>query len=342
MAQVTIDAANTRFYISVAPAMPVVELTARAADGSVLPAAACSWTFVLDYPGFIAVPQGFRRNGRAYRHPPIQAIIGNPVRVPFAIVTGGQLTATVTASIGGRPVTVSRSDILIGGTNPGGTDLSAAVPEKLMRQMIQQESGGAQFNDGRGGLPAQAINPNWSQDNLRGVGLGQLTNPPPSADEVWNWRVNAASLQRRYRDKRRSGASLHTRVMASARFQAEVAALAEWRRAEGLPPIRVSLPALTEQQQDREGLRAYNGFGRKVADQYLDHIHEYEPTLTTLTSATRRDPAGRALTSPPVPAVDANGVGSWTQISGAERNRRSGGQAPGDPDYVAHVLARPG
>ncbi|MEN3748860.1 hypothetical protein TPR58_16920 [Sphingomonas sp. HF-S3] len=342
MAQVTIDAGDTRFHISLAPAMPVVELTAKGEDGRALPGASCTWTFVLDYPGFITVPQGFRRNGRAYRHPPIAAVTGNPVRVPFAIVTGGRLTATVTASVGGRPVTATREDILIGGTNPSGTDLATAVPDKLMRQMIQQESGGAQFNDGRAGLPAQAINPNWSQDNLRGVGLGQLTNPPPTADEVWNWRSNAASLQRRYRDKRRSGATLHTRITASARFQAEVAALAEWRRAEGLPPIRVSLPALTEQQQDLEGLRAYNGFGRTVAGEYLDHIHEYEPALTTLTSATRRDPAGRALTSPPVPAVDGNGAGSWTQISGAERNRRSGGQAPGDPDYVAHVLARPG
>ena len=95
MAQVTIDAGDTRFHISLAPAMPVVELTANGEDGRALPGASCTWTFVLDYPGFITVPQGFRRNGRAYRHPPIAAVTGNPVRVPFAIVTGGRLTATV-------------------------------------------------------------------------------------------------------------------------------------------------------------------------------------------------------------------------------------------------------
>lgn len=266
-------------------------------------------------------------------------VIGNPVRLPFTIVTGRRLIATVTATVAGQALTATRNDILIGGTNPTRADLITAVPDKLMRQMIQQESGGAQFNDGRGGLPVNAINPNWSQDNLRGVGLGQLTVPPPTAEEAWNWRTNAAAPQRRYREKRQSAATLHTRITASARFQAEVRALNDWRRAEGQPPLVVTLPVLTAEQQDREGLRAYNGFGRKVAGQYLDYIHEFEPTLTTLAAATRRNPAGRLLTSPALLAVDAGGGGSWTQVSGAERNIRSGGRAPGDPDYVAHVLA---
>jgi hypothetical protein len=102
------------------------------------------------------------------------------------------------------------------------------------------------------------------------------------------------------------------------------------------------LPSLTADQQDNVGLRAYNGFGRKVAGEYLDYIHEYEPRTTVLTSATRKGRDGRPLTSPRVPDVDATGLGSWSQVSGAERRRRSGGTAPGDPDYVAHVLAQRG
>ena len=342
MAQMTITATGTAFYITLAPAMPVVELTATIAGATVPPGTVFTWTFALNYPGFISVPRGFRRNGRARSHPAMNPVTGNPVRVPFTAVTGGNLTATVTATVAGQVLTATRTDILIGGTNPASSDLAALIPDKLMRQMIQQESGGAQFNDGRGGLPTQAINPNWSQDNLRGVGLGQLTVPPPSAEEAWNWRTNAASLQSRYRAKRQSAATLHTRIMASARFQGEVRALNDWRRAEGLPPLQVTLPILTTEQQNWEGLRAYNGFGVKVAGQYLDYIHEFEPALTTLTSTTRRTPAGQSLTSPAVPAVSATGAGSWRQISGAERNTRSGGHAPGDPHYVAHVLAQPG
>lgn len=106
--------------------------------------------------------------------------------------------------------------------------------------------------------------------------------------------------------------------------------------------MAVTLPALTAEQLDREGLRAYNGFGTPMQGQYLSYIHEYEPTTTTLTSTTRRGPNGRPLQSPRVPTVDARGVGGWSQISGAERVARSGGRAPGDPDYVAHVLGRPG
>jgi hypothetical protein len=341
VAQLTIESADDVFYLSLAPAMPEIELTAVIKGAAAPPPAACHWTFSLAYPGFIAVRGGATRNAVARSHPPIASVTGNPVRVPFTTVTGGRLTATVTATVAGQTLRATRSDILIGGTNPSATDLASVVSDRLMRQMIQQESGGAQFNDGRGGLPARAINPNWSQDNLRGVGLGQLTNPPPSAEEAWNWRVNAASLQTRFRGKRRPGATLHTRIMASARFQAETAALNAWRQAEGQAPVTCTLPPLTAEQQDWEGLRAYNGFGRKVAGQYLEYIHEFEPTLTTLTSARRRGPQG-PLTAPAMLAVDDTGACSWSQINGAERNSRSGGRAPGDPDYVAHVLGQPG
>lgn len=225
MAEVRIDAVATRFYISTAPAMPEVVLTAVVTGAAAPPASSYRWTFALAYPGFIPAPQAHPRPASARRHPAIAPTTGNPARVPFTVVTGGRLTATVEVMVGGAKLSATRDDILIGGTNPTATDLAIAVPVRLMRQMIQQESGGAQFNDGRGGLPARAINPNWSQDGLRGVGLGQLTNPPPTPEEAWNWRTNAAALQNRFRGKRTPGTTLHTRMMASRRFQAEVAAL---------------------------------------------------------------------------------------------------------------------
>jgi hypothetical protein len=343
MVAIRIDPDVTRYYLSLVPAMPRVELHATVIGAAAGAPDAFAWDFALDYAGFLPVPGGRSRNVIPKRHPAIPAMRGNPVVVPFATLMCGRLTVTVRAVIGGQQVTATRNDILIGGANPTAADLVTAVPGQLIRKLIQQESGGKQFSDSVGSAwSAHAVNPNWSSDNLRGVGLGQLTNPPPEDSDIWNWRSNARNLQQRFQGKRRSAATLHTRIAASARFRAEAQALNAWRQAEGLQPLDIRLPSLTADQQDNEGLRAYNGFGRKVAGEYLDYIHEYEPRTTVLTSATRKGRDGRPLTSPRVPDVDATGLGSWSQVSGAERRRRSGGTAPGDPDYVAHVLAQRG
>jgi hypothetical protein len=87
-------------------------------------------------------------------------------------------------------------------------------------------------------------------------------------------------------------------------------------------------------------LRAYNGYGMPVTGEYLKYIHEFEPATTILTSSTRKTATGAPLKSPRVLATDNSGNIPWEQISGAERKRRSGRSAPGDPDYVAHVLAQ--
>jgi hypothetical protein len=80
-----------------------------------------------------------------------------------------------------------------------------------------------------------------------------------------------------------------------------------------------------------------------VAGQYLEYVHEFEPARTVLRSAKRKGPTGQPLESSPVLDVDATtGHARWVQIDGAERLHRYGGKKCGDPDYVAHVLARPG
>ena len=81
-----------------------------------------------------------------------------------------------------------------------------------------------------------------------------------------------------------------------------------------------------------------------MAGQYLDHVHEYEPRMTRHTAATRKNAAGAPLTSGDLLAVDASGAIGWQQISGPERRRRyvqAGRRVPGEPDYVAQVLAQP-
>lgn len=341
MPRLTIHAAATRFYISTAPAMPTIVLTALV-DGRPAAGANFRWQVGLSYPRFITVDGGSSRNVVPKTHPAMPPLVGNPVTVTFRALMGGQLTVSVEGVVAGQRLSATRNDIYIGGTNPTNADLAGAVGVRLMRQMIQQESGSKQFsNTAARAWVATALNPNWSSDNLRGVGLGQLTIPAPSDADIWNWRTNAADLQSRYREKRTPGTTLHTRVAQSARFAAEVAALNQWRAAENLPPIRVNLPALTAEQLDNEGLRAYNGFGARVAGQYLSYIHEYEPETTVLTSTTRRAANGTPLRSPRVPVIDATGNARWRQISGAERIQRSGASY-GDPNYVANVRGQPG
>jgi hypothetical protein len=280
-----------------------------------------TWSFKLEYNDFIAVDGSRRRNVRTKVHPAMPNKTGNPVTVPLSTLMCGKLTVTVETMVDGKKLSATRNDILVGGTNPTAADLRAMVPQSILRKMIKQESGGKQFSDtSGGGWTAFAINPNWSGDNLRGVGLGQLTNPPPEDADIWNWRANASDLQQRFRQKRAPAATLHARIAASQRFLDEA-------------------KALNDGQQDLEGLRAYNGFGIEVSGQYLHYIHEFEPAMTVLTSATRKGPGGQPLKSPAVLDVDVGGNAKWVQISGAERLRRYGGSGPGDPDYVAHVLS---
>jgi hypothetical protein len=334
-------APTNKFYMTTQPVMPQIELTAALSMQSG-PPPVCTWSFNLEYANFITTVPGSRRRAvRTKKHPTMPNLAGNPVLVPLTELMCGTLTVTVAAMVNGQRVVATRSDILIGGNNPTPTELRSVVNLSIVRKMILQESNGMQFNDPVGGTwRPNGVNPNWSSDNLRGVGLGQLTNPPPADGDIWNWRTNALHLQARFQQKRAPAATLHTRVMASTRFRDEAKALADWRAAEGLPRITPKLPILTNDQQDCEALRAYNGYGRQVTGQYLAYIHEFEPRTEELISSTRKDSNGIPLRSPRVLAADSHGNVAWVQVSGAERRLRSGGSAPGDPEYVKHVLAQ--
>ncbi len=341
MAMISINAPDTRFYISTAPEMPRITLQAVVQGIPTQVKPEFAWSFKLEYNDFIVLPGSRRRNVRPKAHAAMPNMTGNPVTVPLSTLMCGRLTVTVETTVGGAKLSATRNDILVGGTNPTAVDLTAVVVQAIVRKMIRRESCGNQFSDTA--LPpwtAFAVNRNWSSDNRRGVGLGQLTNPPPEDADIWNWRANALHLQQRFQQKRASAATLHKRVAASQRFTDEVKALNDWRAAEGQPPLPVRLPALDSDQQDLEGLRAYNGFGIKASGQYLDYIHEFEPAMTVLTSAKRKGPDGQPLKSPAMLDVDVGGNAKWTQISGAERQRRYGGSRSGDPDYVANVLSQ--
>jgi hypothetical protein len=335
-------ASDSHFFMSTVPAMPQIRLTAELVGFPPNTAAAFTWTFALDYAEYLVTRAGQRRfNVRTKSHPPIAPRTGLSVIVPLTTVMCGRLTVTLTATVGTRQLTATRRDILVGGSNPSSAELSSLIPDELVRKMVTQESGRKQFSDvAARAYVAQAINPNWSSDNLRGVGLGQLTNPPPGDGDIWNWRTNAASLQSRFAGMVRSAGRFAGRILASQRLGTEVTALNAWRGAEGQPALTVTAPALTAEQSRLEACRAYNGFGPQVVGQYLPHVHEFEPAVRRYTSATRRGSDGAPLVSLPLLDVTADGAIRWVQISGADRLIRYGGRPSGEPNYVALVQAQ--
>jgi hypothetical protein len=340
MVTASINTAQTRYYMTTAPAMPKIQLQGVVQG---LPAQAKPeffWSFLLEYSEFIQVPGAFRRNVRTKKLLSIPTAKGNAVTVQLSELMCGKLTVWLDVTFSGNKVRVKRDDIMIGGTNPSSSEIKAAVLNPLVRKLIKQESRGQQFADTLVGNAAFAMNPNWSSDNLRGVGLGQLTPPPTDAD-IWNWRTNAQSTVKIFGEKRKWATNLHTKISKSDRFVAEATALNDWLVAEGMPRRTITLPALTAAQLDLEGLRGYNGYGVKISGQYYNSLaFEHEPATTILTSTKRKATNGQPLRSPRVLVVDATGSVSWRQISGAERRLRYGTAKSGEPDYVAKVLAQ--
>lgn len=303
--------------------------------------------------------------GRRVAHLPITRVTSEPtLTLPFTKVRGGQLTVSVTvnalalpaagAAAGRTPaLTAERSDLAILGTNPAETGLMGAGASGLMIKIIRHESTTRQF---LAGGTAAAGYPLFSQDRQGGVGLTQLTNPRPAEDQIWDWKANVQGGMKVLGQKRISarnylngyGQSTEFRdlVMAYNAARARMAAVPKV----GMPPgpvkppadVTVVLPAPTDDQIDRETLRAYNGYGAGLSIPHSKssyHLHEF----TALTDA------DGAL------VVDLNadgrtGTASWHENTAADRQdfwirnglvkkSPSGSYLyPGDPDYVANVL----
>jgi hypothetical protein len=104
---------------------------------------------------------------------------------------GGTLTVRVQAN--------NQIDIVmvkIKGTNPSGVEvqqfLSAEPNSDGFDKILQQESGWRHFNPS--GEPIKSF------DN--GYGMCQLTTPPPTFEQVWNWKLNVRGGLKLFADKR--------------------------------------------------------------------------------------------------------------------------------------------
>jgi len=283
--------------------------------------------------------------GRSTSHPPIHALTTSPnFPIPFKAVRGGTLTVTVSTSLQGKRLAAT-AIAEIRGTNPTEADLRAAgVPETLILVM-KQETALRQFlkTGSKSGYPL------FSSDGLGGVGLGQITHPRPTDDEVWDWKANVKRAETLYQQKKAEAKRYLDGYPSSPEFHRLVEAYNRDRIATSsavakappspydtgrsdmiqprlpIKPLIITLPPYTDEMLENETIRRYNG--------EILRVREYEARRQT-------DPQG--LLAVEVKADGTHGTAEWHQVTAQERIAAYDAQQwpadrRGDPDYVAHV-----
>ena len=328
-AQLIIDSPtpNTTFAITDAPAMPQVVACARIAGimPDPTPTTQFEWTVQIRY------------HARSCRHGPqrtinlpdsVQTALGGQFAPTFPAIRGGELTLIARATVNGTTLTARTRGLVIQGTNPLQSDIRAAVPNDTLGRIACQESGMRQFiADVDGGVGRC---PEWGADHLGGVGIMQISAPPPTDDQVWNWRANvAAGIQKL--DKTIAAARRYPgQVRNSPRFHQLVATYNAQRQQQGLSPLQhIDLPDFTSgdfnnnlQQLELDAIRGYNGW--VGSDAFGFELHEFQVAVD----------ANGFLRVSMAPGATV-GTAQWERVSPADRPNRDG-----DPNYVANVLSR--
>lgn len=354
------DPAGPRFAISEDATMPVITVTAELRNGAIdprLPPPIYTWHAELTFNG-TPCPHGARIRTT---HSPMAPGTGpgNRFVIPFTQVRGGALQVNVSVVVGGRTLVAASSGLVIVGTNPSMARLAAvANPSPVFRKIMRHESRLQQFLPDPGHTDNSGY-PKFSQDNMGGVGLCQITNPPPTPDEIWNWKANVATGWKLFEQKRQDARTYPAVVRQSPEFSQLVALYNEafpvtrtgpqplappactpehpsthlpkvaasvngvdaapWRRA----PITITVPEFTEEQLARDQVRCFNT--------HAGGLHEYR---------LRRDANGMLVVTESPDGL--SGMAEWEQVSKEERletyfHKRVSTNHWGDPDYVANV-----
>lgn len=241
--------------------------------------------------------------------------IGGKAAIDFPRIRGGQLTIAVSVDLPAGSFSATTNELHIRGVNPPLGEVSAACGSVIVQQMVMLESGSRQFNAPRDGGVSEC--PLFSGDRLGGVGLFQITNPPPTPEDHWNWLTNLTHGLQLLDQKRTVARAYPARVRNSEAFQALVQSFNAGRNS----PANIVLPDFTPQQLELDTTRGYNGWAGK--DIFGNVLHEFRVPL---------DPAGNLLVDI---GPDNRGIIAWQQVPGADRPQNTG-----DPNYVSHVLAQ--
>lgn len=305
------------FAISANIAMPTIRM--RIVGPELTPAVAAgtqfSWLVRLNFEGR-EVPNG---PARTVTHPDIAATVRGPEYSPrFEAIRGGKLAIAVVCRVGSQSYTASLSEmggrpLRILGTNPSTKQLFQAIPRRVLRLMVRNESGGRQFKDG---LPL------FSRDLRGGVGLLQITSPRPTDEEIWNWQANVVAATRLFDEKLAIAKRYPGRVRASLRFQTLAQEFNLRRKEAQLPALRIQLPDFTEEQAELDAIRGFNGYAGDDGFLGPRNLHEFRVPLETMPQQVRLV----------VGESSGDGVVEWERVPAADR--------PMNGSYVANVLAQ--
>lgn len=241
--------------------------------------------------------------------------IGGKATINFPRIRGGRLTIAVSVNLPAQSFNATTNELHIRGVNPPHDEVGAACGSVIVQQMVMHESGSRQFNAPRDGGVSEC--PLFSGDRLGGVGMFQITNPPPTPEDHWNWLANINHGLQIFAQKRTSAANYPARVRNSSAFQALVQRFNAGRST----PAEIVLPDFIQEQLDLDTVRGYNGWAGH--DAFGNVLHEFRVPL---------DDAGNLVVDV---GPDNRGVIEWEQVPGADRPQNTG-----DPNYVAHVRAQ--
>ncbi len=303
--------AGPKFAISADAVMPTITVTATLSGVVVDPRSppVYTWNATLTFNGSVT-PHGA---GRTTAHRAIVPQIGlrNTFTIPFAEVRGGVLAVSVSVRVGATTLTAQSTGLTLVGTNPTPASIKSkanaiGANKVRFRKQMRQESSLHQFTT--------AGWPHYSGDNLGGVGLCQITNPPPTADQTWNWKANVDAGWSLYQEKERIANRYPAHVRNSS-FPALVTAWNNSRRPAA--PIAVTLPEYTADQLELDTIRGFNGFA--------GGLHEFR---------VRRDTTPDRLLVVTIDASRTRGTAEWERVPVTERG------TSGDPNYVNNVEAQ--
>lgn len=308
----TFSPTGPKFSISADTVMPSITVTATLSgmklDTKSPPT--YTWGASLKFDGSVT-PHG---SGRRTEHSAIAGQVGtkNTYLIPFKEVRGGVLTVMVSVNVGTTTLTATSAGVTIVGTNPTPfaiktkANLIGATKVRFRKQM-RQESSLCQFT---------ALGwPNYSGDNKGGVGLCQLTDPPPTANQSWNWKDNVQGGWSLYLQKESIARAYPALVRNGPTFRALVAAWNAQPSRKGKPVIAVTIPDYTADQLELDTIRAFNGFA--------GGLHEFR---------VRVDSMGLLVVT--LNAAGTAGAADWERVPVSAR------VTSGDPNYVSNVEAQ--
>jgi len=169
---------NSQFSITSDPHMPQLAAHAEILHVDPDPTASTEfeWTAEIDYTG----PDGSDFN---FTFAASTSVGGSYTPDTGGATRGGDLTYTASATVNGKVLTGETQGLMIVGTNPSHQQVNAALGGFPATNIACWESNHklAQFNSQ--GLPLFGA--------PHGYGIMQL-DPPPSAEDVWNWSQNVS------------------------------------------------------------------------------------------------------------------------------------------------------